>query len=159
MAEQYTRAVGLAARLLLVVVLALGVFVMHTVGHPGADSGAGMVHSSHETGTGTMPSGHGHHTDATTDTGPPTAMAAVAPYAVPAPTGAVAPPDAPGEAMDMASLCVAILGTWAMAALLHGVFMGRRGRLAEFAAEVLTAVRPDPPPRAPALAQLSVLRI
>ncbi|MEE4590464.1 hypothetical protein V2J94_00885 [Streptomyces sp. DSM 41524] len=40
------RADGVLPRLLLVVVLALGVFVMHTLGHPDGGSGSGMTHSA-----------------------------------------------------------------------------------------------------------------
>ncbi|MGW2564563.1 DUF6153 family protein [Streptomyces sp. NPDC001514] len=147
----------MAARLLLVVVLALGVFVMHTVGHP--SEGSGTTTSSPTAGTGRMPA-HSHQA-AAADTGLPPAMTMTAtdPYAGPVPTSATAPADDPGMAMDMASLCVAVLGTWALAALLHAVFVGRRDWLARLAAGVLAVVRANPPPRAPDLAQLSILRI
>ncbi|MGW7368595.1 DUF6153 family protein [Streptomyces sp. NPDC054841] len=150
----------MAARLLLVVVLALGVFVMHTVGHPSGDSGTGTLASSHTAGTGAMPV-HGHHADAVTDTGPPAAMGATDLNAAPAGAGAPASPDGhePGMAMDMVSLCVAVLGTWALALLLHVVFVGRRDWCARLAAGVLAVVRANPPPRAPDLAQLSILRL
>ncbi|WP_328725820.1 hypothetical protein [Streptomyces sp. NBC_00259] len=158
--RRYGRAVGVTTRLLLVVVLVLGVFVMHTVGHPGEGSGSGMSSTTHTTthttshtaGTGAVPA-HGHPADAL-------GVAVMGPG-----TGPVTNPvtDAPrhepgGMAMDMASLCLAVLGAWALAALLHAAFAGRRDRLAGLASAVVAHVRADPPPRAPDLAQLSILR-
>lgn len=61
--------------------------------------------------------------------------------------------------MDMASLCMAVLGTWALASLLYAALTARRDWPADLAARVFTLVRPDPPPRPPDLAQLSILRI
>ncbi|MFD7446697.1 hypothetical protein [Streptomyces sp. NPDC059909] len=156
----------MAARLLLVVALALGVFVMHTVGHPG--EGSGMTSDSHVADSGGVPA-YGHRAAAVTEAGPPPAMAVAVPKTStatdshaghgPAPTGATAPADDPGMAMDMASLCVAVLGTWALAALLHAVFVRRRDWLARLADGVLAVARANPPPRAPDLAKLSILRI
>ncbi|MEU3299552.1 DUF6153 family protein [Streptomyces sp. NPDC006678] len=138
----------MTTRLLMVVVLALGVFVMHTVGHPGEGSGSGMSSTTHTTShtaaTGAV-SAHGHPADSL-------GVAVMGPVT-----------DAPrhepgGMAMDMTSLCLAVLGAWALAALLHAAFAGRRDRLAGLASAVVAHVRADPPPRAPDLAQLSILR-
>lgn len=158
--QQNTRAVGVAARLLLVLMLALGVFIMHTIGHPGDGSGTGTVSSSHTASMGGMPAhGHGHRADAGTGMALSPAPPAVDPAADPALTIVSAPADEPGMAMDMASLCLAVLGSWALAALLHALFLGRRDWFAKLATRVLAAARPDPPPRPPDLARLSILRI
>ncbi|MFJ6630880.1 hypothetical protein ACIQMR_05615 [Streptomyces sp. NPDC091376] len=150
----------MTTRLLLVVVLALGVFVMHTVGHPGEGSGSGMSSATHTTShtaaTGAVPA-HGHPADAP-------GIAVIIPGGGPVTSPVTSPlTDAPrhepgGMAMDMASLCLAVLGAWALAALLHAAFAGRRDRLAGLASAVVAHVRADPPPRAPDLAQLSILR-
>ncbi|MET8515626.1 hypothetical protein [Streptomyces sp. NPDC005077] len=158
MMQQYTRVVGVAARLLFVVTLALGVFIMHTVGHPAEGSGAGTSSSTHTVDMGER-SAHGRQADAVTDTGPLHDLPATNPYAGPALTNAAVSSNEPGMAMDMASLCLAILGTWALAALLRAVFVGRRDWFAKLVTRVLAAVSPNPPPRAPDLAQLSILRI
>ncbi|UUN31447.1 hypothetical protein KK483_27315 [Streptomyces sp. FIT100] len=160
--QQYTRAVSVAARLLLAVVLALGVFIMHTVGHPsdGTGTGTGTGSSSHAASMGVTPAhGHGHSANAVPDTGLSPAPPAVDAAAGPEQAIVSAPADEPGMAMDMASLCLAVLGSWALAALLHALFLGRRDWFAKLATRVLAAVRPNPPPRAPDLTQLSILRI
>jgi hypothetical protein len=158
MMRQYTRVVGVAARLLFVVMLALGVFIMHTVGHPAEGSSAGTSSSTHTVGMGEI-SAHGRQADAVTDTGPPHGPSAANPHAGPALTSAAVSSNEPGMAMDIASLCLAVLGTWALAALLRAVFVGRRDWFAKLVTGVLAAVSPNPPPRAPDLAQLSILRI
>ncbi|MFC5803072.1 hypothetical protein [Streptomyces formicae] len=151
----------MAARLLLVVVLALGVFVMHTVGHPGEGSGtASPSHTvAHAAAVAGGPVTHGQHGDAAADAARVHSAVAAELTAGPAPTRATAPPDEPGTAMDMASLCLAVLGTWALGALLHAAFAGRRDWFARLATRALVLVRPNAPPRAPDLAQLSILRI
>lgn len=158
MVHRYTRAVGVAARLLLVVVLALGVFIMHTVGHPSEASGSGMSAAPHAVGihtAGTV-SVHGERDGGTH---PGTLSITDSPVHGPEPADAVSAPHDPGMGMDMASLCLAVLGGWALASLLYAAFTARREGLADLAARVITPVRPDPPPRPPDLAQLSILRI
>jgi hypothetical protein len=145
MTHRYAQAVTVAARLLLVVVLALGVFVMHTVGHPAEGSGSGLSAASHAVGTHAMP-------------GEP-AAAHASTLSSSDSAGAISSPHEPGMGMDLTSLCVAVLGAWALAALLHAAFAGRCDWLAALATGVRSVVRPDPPPRAPDLAQLSILRI
>ncbi|MFE9293501.1 DUF6153 family protein [Streptomyces niveus] len=139
-ARGYGRVGSALGRLLLIVVLALGVFAMHTVGHPdesyASESGAGaMAHASDE----------------------------------PAPEPEPAPPhpssaDEPvmgmdGMSMDMASLCLAVLSTWALAALLLAAFTRRADLFTDPLAGLRVAPRPNPPPRTPELTLLSVLRI
>ncbi|MEV6329023.1 DUF6153 family protein [Streptomyces sp. NPDC051909] len=138
---------GALAHLLLVVLLALGVFVMHAVGHPEGSSrdaaggaaahhGAAAVH--HEAGDS-----------------PPEAAGHGAPASVPSSS------HDSGGGMDMTTLCVAVLGAWLLAALVRAAL--RRARLDRTVpplARLLAALRPNaPPPRPPDLATLSILRI
>ncbi|WP_329119484.1 DUF6153 family protein [Streptomyces sp. NBC_01465] len=116
-------------RLLVVVVLALGVFVMHTVGHPTESEGPGASHRS-------------------------AAAMASSPEA-PAHDAVQLPP----HAMDMASLCVAVLGFWAFAALLYAALARRAEWAGRVPVALLRVVRGRPPPRTPDLTELSVLRI
>ncbi|MEV5343917.1 DUF6153 family protein [Streptomyces sp. NPDC052676] len=140
------RAGGALGQLLLVVVLAVGVFVMHTLGHPEEHSGSashGVAAPSHMPMSG-QASGHG-----------------VPDHWMPAPSDD--PSSArhePGLAMDMTSLCVAVLvGAWALAALLRAAFARRLEWSADLLAQVVVVRRPNPPPRGPDLTQLSVLRL
>ncbi|WP_406263794.1 DUF6153 family protein [Streptomyces sp. NBC_00191] len=143
----------MAARVLFVVVLALGVFIMHTVGHPSGGSGSHMSATPHAVGTLSM------HGEQDGGTHPATPNMADRPVHGPETANAVSAPHDPGTGMDMASLCVAVLGAWALASLLYTAFTARRDWLADLATRVFTWVRPDPPPRPPDLAQLSILRI
>ncbi|MFI1018984.1 DUF6153 family protein [Streptomyces sp. NPDC020965] len=140
--DQRSRAVSIWGQLLLVV-LALGVFAMHTTGHQ-------------------------DHGSATT-TRPATATAASAPVTtvgptVPAPETRDGADDGgaahgTGLAMDLASLCVAVLAGWVLLAL-PGTALGRRtGRPGSPRAAAPPRLRTRPPPRAPDLAELSILRI
>lgn len=140
---------GALGHLLLVVVLALGVFVMHTVGHPDKSSGPGMSTAAH----------------ASTE---PTPAAAHDPMGAPASQAQSHAPhsthtssqDKPAMAMDMLSLCMAVMfGAWALAALLRMALARRPDWLAKFLAEAPVTLRPNPPPRGPDLTQLSVLRL
>ncbi|WP_413813132.1 hypothetical protein [Streptomyces sp. OE57] len=66
----------------------------------------------------------------------------------------------PAMGMDMASLCVAVLGTWILAGLLRAVMSRGTDWLARLRDGAVATLRPNPPPRRPPdLAQLSVLRI
>ncbi|WP_432128348.1 DUF6153 family protein [Streptomyces sp. bgisy082] len=130
-AERRRRAGGALAHLLLVVVLALGVFLMHTMGHPeGSDGG------THAT-TASAPSDPSAH-----DGG-----------------GSGARHD-PGPGTDMTTLCVAVLGVWLLARLvLAALGRGPEG-LVPFLARLAHVRAPHAPPRRPPdLALLSVLRI
>ncbi|MFE4018203.1 hypothetical protein ACFXPZ_12405 [Streptomyces sp. NPDC059101] len=147
------RAAGAWGHLLLVAVLALGVFAMHTLGHPSGHSGAaGAPMGTAATRAHPAPD-HG------------TAMAAMsaAPTAAPghavAHHGGKASSHPPGTGMDMTSLCLAVLGSWALAALLYGALRRRADWLVPLRAGALALLRPNPPPRPPDLAHLSILRI
>ncbi|WP_406306739.1 hypothetical protein OHA61_37020 [Streptomyces sp. NBC_00885] len=148
----------MAARILLVVVLALGVFIMHTVGHPSSGSGSHMSAAPHAVGAhgGGTVSMHGER-----DGGTHAATPSIAdrPAHSSEPANAVSAPYNPGLGMDMTSLCLAVLGGWALASLLYAAFAARRDGLPDLGARVFMLVRPDPPPRPPDLAQLSILRI
>ncbi|NUK07365.1 hypothetical protein HRW18_04910 [Streptomyces lunaelactis] len=158
MVHAYTRAVGVAARVLFVVVLALGVFIMHTVGHPSGGSGSHMSATPHTVGTHTVGT-LSMHGDGDGGTHPATPNIADSPVHGPETANTVSAPHHPGMAMDLASLCLAVLGAWALAFLLYAAFTSRRDGLADLTARVITLVSPDPPPRPPDLAQLSILRI
>ncbi|MEU3745730.1 MULTISPECIES: DUF6153 family protein [Streptomyces] len=129
------RAGGAVAHLLLVVVLALGVFLMHAVGHPEgsggtAETSAAAHHTAPETGA---PVSDGGGSDARHD---------------------------PGAGMDMTTLCVAVLGAWLLAGLVRAALARRPDWLAVVLARLVPALGPHAPPRRPPdLAQLSILRI
>ncbi|MFJ8233613.1 DUF6153 family protein [Streptomyces sp. NPDC094448] len=138
------RAAGAWGHLLLVV-LALGVFAMHTVGHP--DSGSATSRA-----------------DATAAVAAPVHGPSVAePDRAAAPDrphsghGGSTEPD-PGMSMDMLALCVAVLGGVLLAALLRAA-LGRRTERPVRLRGLLVAPRRGPPPRAPDLASLSILRL
>ncbi|WP_137991889.1 DUF6153 family protein [Streptomyces vilmorinianum] len=129
------RAGGALAHLLLVVVLALGVFVMHAVGHPESSSGAtadGMTHAS----AAAAPAHHAEH------------------------EAPVSSSHDSGTGMDMTTLCVAVLGVWVLARLALAAFGSRPDWLVRLLGRLTPALGPNAPPRRPPdLAQLSVLRI
>jgi hypothetical protein len=146
------RAGGVVRRLLFVVVLALGVLMMHAMGHPDGGSGSGMGAAAHASGgthdamrddaRGDMPAMTAH------DDGP-RAGSAVAHHT----------PSAPMTGMDMASLCVAVLGAWVLTAVLRAALVRRRGPPPHRSAPVAAVPRPAPPSPSPDLTALSVLRI
>ncbi|MEU9999352.1 DUF6153 family protein [Streptomyces sp. NPDC050848] len=131
---------GALAHLLLVVVLALGVFVMHAVGHPESASegtpGAGTDGMTHA-------SAPAHHTGTETSGSPADDSGTQS-----------------GAHGDMATLCVAVLGVWALARIVLAALGRHPDRLVRLLGRLLPALGPNaPPPRPPDLAQLSVLRI
>ncbi|WP_030692282.1 DUF6153 family protein [Streptomyces globisporus] len=145
-AERGERAGGAVGHLLLVVVLALGVFLMHAVGHPeGSDGGR-------DTGMGMDAASVSHHGSPAYDP----ASHDRAPHA----GGDSDARHEPGTGMDMTTLCVAVLGAWLLAELVRAALGRRPDWLALPLARLVRAVGPHaPPPRPPDLAQLSVLRI
>ncbi|MER8041372.1 hypothetical protein [Streptomyces sp. NPDC094032] len=173
-----TRAGGALAHLLLVVVLALGVFVMHSVGHPEGSSGAdGMSGTSGTSGMDTTAVASDMAAASGTAAASVTAMSAE-----PLPHGSPPPPATPphhegsspgttayaathgsthgsGTGMDMTTLCVAVLGVWLLAALLRAALGRRADGTAPLLARLLPFLGPNAPPRPPDLAQLSILRI
>ncbi|MER5494441.1 DUF6153 family protein [Streptomyces sp. NPDC002490] len=149
-ASRTLRAAGAWGHLLLVTVLVLGVFMMHTVGHPDTPSdnasGARTGHAAAVSTPGTA------------------VVASVA--AFPAADAGNAPSGhgedsshGSGAAMDLISLCVAVLGAFVLLALLRAALHGRREWLVRLRAGALRTLLPLPPPRGPDLAQLSILRI
>ncbi|KUL34354.1 hypothetical protein ADL22_30305 [Streptomyces sp. NRRL F-4489] len=169
-ANRRIRAAGAWGHLLLIAVLALGVFAMHTLGHPSGDRemtagpGAGVV-----AGAGAAAYDGGAYDD-TAYGNAAHAMAAMSPMDRPAAhhtshtthahhTSGPSSHHSPGAGMDMTSLCVAVLGGWALACLLRLVVRRRADWLVLLRASALAVLRPNPPPRPPDLAQLSILRI
>ncbi|WP_406064784.1 DUF6153 family protein [Streptomyces sp. NBC_01077] len=133
-AERRRRAEGALAHLLLVVVLALGVFLMHAVGHP-EGSGGGMETTS-ASASASAHSDAPHGGDGS-DAG-----------------------HEPGTGMDMTTLCVAVLTGWLFAGLVRAALGRRPDWLTLLLARLTSALGPHaPPPRPPDLALLSVLRI
>ncbi|MFD4828919.1 hypothetical protein ACFWPV_03535 [Streptomyces uncialis] len=213
------RTAGAWGHLLLVAVLALGVFMMHTVGHQESPSGTALDSTAHGAPPGADPpstAGHGSPGAATLTGAAPTAadpatawrtaawqaapgaatsgpttsghaasgqagpgqaapgQAATGPTAgsassyadraaaaVPAVSGGhdEAPSHDTGMAMDMASLCVAVLAAWLLAALLRAALSRRTEWLVRLRAGALRRSLPQPPPSGPDLIRLSILRI
>ncbi|MPY48945.1 hypothetical protein [Streptomyces acidicola] len=163
-ASRYVRAGGALGHLLLVVVLALGVFAMHSMGHPQDSSGSATSTASHASTMDPAAEAHAprsappapgtgadrHVTDPADPSHSPTIQT----------TQTTQTTHQPAMAMDMLSLCVAVLfGAWVLAALLRSAFARDQDRPAELLAQVAVAIRPNPPPRRPDLARLSVLRL
>ncbi|MFI0774135.1 DUF6153 family protein [Streptomyces sp. NPDC021212] len=140
---------GALGHLLLVVVLALGVFVMHSMGHPDSAS-----HTS-------MGAAHASATTAHKGAGMSSSQDVVASsHSSDSHQDGKATSHSPAMGMNMASLCVAVLGTWVLAGLLRAVLSRRTEWLTRLRDGAVAALRPNPPPRRPPdLAQLSVLRI
>ncbi|WP_326695016.1 hypothetical protein [Streptomyces sp. NBC_01766] len=159
-------------QLLLFAALLFGIVMMHTVGHPAQD-GAPM--------TGTVMAGAGmpevradgarmpeaRMPEVRMPEAHPAAAPAMAPAAAHPPTAPV-PHAAPVRAhrqhtehaphqplMDPMSVCLAVLVAWAAALLLRHP-AGRPAAVA--ATPLLRALWPNPPPLAPPLGRLSVLR-
>ncbi|MER5901222.1 DUF6153 family protein [Streptomyces mirabilis] len=148
--NRYVRAGGAYGHLLLVVVLALGVFVMHTVGHPDQPAGDSMSPASQ---VSMMPTVVAAHDDPMGAPAPPERGSA-------AHSTHTSSKDRPAMAMDMVSLCVAVMfGAWVLTALLRGALARRPDWLAKLLAEAPVMLRPNPPPRGPDLTELSVLRL
>ncbi|MEU6080166.1 hypothetical protein [Streptomyces sp. NPDC047108] len=170
---------GVLGHLLLVVVLAFSVFTMHTLGHPDERSGGNEdTPSSHSAASVTghrstdahgsgRPYGHrvhdgSAHGPSARDSGP------VAHHAGPATL--MKTPEEPGipeangplgHGMDPSMVCVAVLGSLLIAGLARVLLARRRPwRTGMPAAAAGIAPTPRaPPPRAPRLAELSVLRL
>ncbi|MCX5302742.1 hypothetical protein OG304_04650 [Streptomyces sp. NBC_00160] len=149
-ASRCERVGGAIGHLLLVVVLALGIFVMHTVGHPDGSAGRPMAHSSPATGV---------HTDGMSDPRTPGAEPAASAQLSADPISPGAYTSAPVSGMDMAALCVAVLCSLMLLALLRAALARRPEWMARTVADAVVMLRPNPPPRGPSLSALSVLRI
>ncbi|MFF2133482.1 DUF6153 family protein [Streptomyces olivochromogenes] len=147
--NRYVRTGGAYGHLLLVVVLALGVFVMHTVGHPDQPRDDGMSLASQ---VSTMPMVVAADDPIGGPVSPERGSAAHSTH--------TSSKDKPAMAMDMVSLCVAVMfGAWILTALLRRALARRPDWLAKLLTEAPVMLRPNPPPRGPDLAELSVLRL
>ncbi|MER7408252.1 hypothetical protein ABT373_38825 [Streptomyces sp. NPDC000070] len=148
------RAGGAFGYLLLVVMLTLGVFAMHTMGHPEGSSGHGM--------SGATPAAAGVHHD-----GMAQQAAASEPSSEPEVTArhgtAMSPTDSPVHDLpggtDPMSVCLAVLTVWLLGLFLHALVLRRHERLTALLARSMALARPGTPPPRPLLSQLSVLRI
>lgn len=150
------RAGGVLRRLLFVVVLVLGVLMMHSMGHPDGGSGMGSgsaVHASGGTHEVMRGDAQAYEPAMTSHDDGPRAVVAVPVVA------AQHTPSAPMAGMDMASLCVAVLGAWVLTAVLRAALVRRRGPPPPRSAPVAAVPRPVPPLPSPDLTALSVLRI
>ncbi|WP_264927262.1 hypothetical protein [Streptomyces sp. A012304] len=142
---------GAFGHLLLVVVLALGVFVMHTVGHPTDSHAAEMSPASPVSAPTT------HAIAATHEVAAAPASAQSEHTAAPDQAPST---DMPAMAMDMLSLCLAVLlAAWALTALVRSALARHPDWLANLRAQVAAVLYPNPPPRGPDLTRLSVLRL
>ncbi|MFF9498797.1 DUF6153 family protein [Streptomyces sp. NPDC014656] len=151
------RAGGTLAHLLLVVVLALGVFMMHSVGHPGgppSEAPGAVTNGAVESGvveSGVVESGVAESGVVAAHS----ARSGGAHGADPQDEG-----HAPGSGMDMTTLCVAVLAGWLLAGLVRAALGRRPDWLVLLLARLTPALGPHAPPRRPPdLARLSVLRI
>ncbi|MFF5787371.1 DUF6153 family protein [Streptomyces sp. NPDC012693] len=130
-ADHGRRAEGALAHLLLVVVLALGLFLMHSLGHPEGSGGHGgaTATSAHDS--------HGSHGGESSDAR-----------------------HEPGTGTDPTTLCVAVLAGWLLMGLVRAALGRRPHWLVLLLAGLAPALRPHAPPRRPPdLTRLSVLRI
>lgn len=140
---------GAFGYLLLVAVLAFGVFAMHTMGHPKHSSGQGTGSASHAVAGAHQ----GDTTHGTAETRKPVATADHGSGASTAPSA-----DGPMTGMDVLAVCVAVLTGWLLWLFLCAVAR-RKERLTALLARAMAVLRPLPPPPRPLLVQLSVLRI
>ncbi|KOG35135.1 MULTISPECIES: hypothetical protein [Streptomyces] len=159
------RAGGAPGHLLLVVVLALGVFLMHAVGHPEGSGGGTDSASRDSYGAAShvhaqkAAASHGAASDAVGTGGAHGSAGSGGLHGSADRDGADSRHDS-GAGMDMTTLCVAVLGAWLLAGLVRAA-LGRRPDWLTLLLARLTSVRvPHAPPRRPPdLARLSVLRI
>jgi hypothetical protein len=139
---------------LLVAVLALGVFTMHGMGHPSESAHSTTSRASAMAATDPLGASAAHHDPMGSAVGGTTGGHDIA--------GASDPSSShgPAMAMDMLSLCVAVLlGGWVLSTLLASALTRCRTRSARPLAWVTAAARPNPPPRGPDPTRLSVLRL
>jgi hypothetical protein len=148
------------AHLLIVVALALGVLVMHGLGHPTdpqASAGTGGT-SRHAAMNERQDTSSALHEERGPLSGSPGHTATAAASGATSDSGHHS--GHPGPSMDMTSLCLAVLGLWMLGVLFGGVLSRFRDWTLRSLARFMAGLRPKlPPPRAPGLLQLSVLRI
>jgi hypothetical protein len=138
---------GAFGYLLLVVMLTLGVFAMHTMGHPEDPSGHGM--SGVPAAVGAHQDGMGQRAAAPE----PSAEHGTAASAAKSPVH-----ELPGG-MDPMSVCLAVLTAGLLGLFLHALVVRRQERLTALLARSMALARPVTPPPRPLLSELSVLRI
>lgn len=146
------RAGGAFGYLLLVVVLTVGVFAMHTMGHPEDSSGqgtGGALHAAAGPHQGGMAEGA---------SGPRASTESAAMAGHGAMGSAASSVDQPMISMDVMSVCLAVLTGWLLWLFLWAAAR-RKERLTALLARAMAVLPPRPPPPRPLLAQLSVLRI
>ncbi|MFH9002265.1 hypothetical protein ACH4E5_03315 [Streptomyces afghaniensis] len=148
------RAGGAFGYLLLVVMLTLGVFAMHTMGHPEDSSGHGM--------SGAMPAAAGAHQDGMAQKVAASELSAE--HGVTAEHGTAAsaaksPVHELPDGMDPMSVCLAVLTAGLLGLLLHALVVRRQERLTALLARSMALARSVTPPPRPLLSELSVLRI
>ncbi|MGW7302831.1 DUF6153 family protein [Streptomyces sp. NPDC054829] len=127
-AVTHVRAGAALAQLLLVVVLAVGVFVMHTLGHPEESAHSGVVSAPHAASME-------HPVADGVSTHEPLMSMDMASLCV-----------------------AVLFGAWVLAALVHSAFARHRDWAELLFAQVAAVSRPRPPPRGLDLTELSVLR-
>ncbi|MFH9064698.1 DUF6153 family protein [Streptomyces coeruleorubidus] len=143
------RAGGAFGYLLLVVMLTLGVFAMHTLGHPEESHGPGMA--------GTVAGAEGARHDSTAGNTAP--LDDPEPEHGSAASAAKSPVHELPGGMDPMSVCLAVLTVWLIGLFLHALVVRRQERLTALLARSMALARPGIPPPRPLLSQLSVLRI
>ncbi|MCL6667865.1 hypothetical protein [Streptomyces panaciradicis] len=163
------RAAGALGHLLLVVVLALSVFLMHTVGHQADASSAVMNTASHAPAAAMGDAAAAHaaavtRVDAHGAADPAQASSAHMPLKHMQFTHMhythMPVMQMPFMAMDMLTLCLAVLlGAWVLAALLRSALARHPDRPAHLLSRALAQLWPAPPPPGPDLTRLSVLRL
>ncbi|MET9831711.1 DUF6153 family protein [Streptomyces lavendulocolor] len=150
------RAGGAFGYLLLVVVLVLGVFAMHTMGHPEVSSGHGVSGTSSPAVAGGHQDGMTQKATAAEPLAQPEAKVS---HGTAAPAGK-SPVHGLPSGMDLMSVCLAVLTVWLLGLFLRAAVARRQERSTALLARSVALARPSiPPPRPPLLAQLSVLRI
>jgi hypothetical protein len=135
----------------LVVTLTLGVFAMHTMGHPEESSRHGMAGA-------VASAADGRHDSMARNAAPPAEPEVTAEHGSPASAPKSPVHELPGG-MDPMSVCLAVLTVWLLGLFLYALVVRRHERLAALLARSMALARPGLPPPRPLLSQLSVLRI
>ncbi|MEU7059148.1 DUF6153 family protein [Streptomyces sp. NPDC046197] len=152
--SRHERTGGAFGHLLLVVVLALGVFLMHTLGHSDCCSPASATSLSSHASPMAMDTAPRADADTHAE-----ASASIGWVSWDKP-GRGTTPHAPLMPTDILSLCAAVLLS---ARVLTALVRSALARRAHWTSASLlrgpVAVLPNPPPRTPDLTQLSVLRL
>jgi hypothetical protein len=143
------RAGGAFGHLLLVVLLTLGVFAMHTMGHPDESHG-------HGTDVAVASAEGARHDSMARNTAP---LDDPEPEHGTAASAAKSPVHEPPGGMDPMSVCLAVLTVWLLGLFLHALVVRRQERLTALLARSMALARSGTPPPRPLLSQLSVLRI